>query len=69
MFDLSVFEAYKNMRDLSEVTAEIGQVKPLVGEEPNLEDDAAIDDMSGIVDHHYYKGYLDALRWIVGEER
>ena len=62
-----LFEAYKNMRDRSEITAEIDAIEPKVGEEPDLERDDAIDDMSGIVDHFYRKGYLDALRWVQGE--
>jgi hypothetical protein len=61
----SLFEAYENMRDRSEITEEIAEVLPLVGEEPDLERDDAIDDMAGIVDHHYHKGYLDALKWVM----
>jgi len=62
-----LFNAYENMRDRSEITGEIAEVRPLVGEEPDLEQDAAIDDMAGVVDHHYHKGYLDALEWVIGE--
>lgn len=64
-----LFETYKNMRDRSEITAEIEDVEPMVGEEPDLERDDASDDMSGIVDHFYHKGYLDALQWVMGGTR
>ena len=62
-----LFETYKNMRDRSEITAEIEGVEPMVGEEPDLERDDAINDMAGIVDHFYFKGYLDALQWVIGD--
>ena len=63
----SLFETYANMRDRSEITEEIAAIRSLVGEAPDLERDGAIDDMSGIVDHFYYKGYHDALEWVVGD--
>jgi hypothetical protein len=63
-----LFETYKNMRDRSEITAEIEAVEPIVGEEPDLEqNEDGYTDMSGIVNHFYHKGYLDALRWVKGE--
>jgi len=55
------------MRDRSEIAEEIAAVRPLVGEEPDLENDDAIDDMAGVVSHHYHKGYVDALEWVLGE--
>jgi hypothetical protein len=65
----SLFETYENMRDRSEITAEIEVVDPIVGEEPDLEQDGAIDDMSGVTNHFYHKGYLDALQWVIGDKR
>ena len=61
-----LFEAYKNMRDRSEIIAEIEVIEPMVGEEPDLEQDDAIDNMSGITAHFYHKGYRDALRGVIG---
>ena len=50
-----VFEAYKNMRDHSEINAEIAEIKNF----NNL-------DIPGETD--YFRGYVDALEWIIGAD-
>jgi hypothetical protein len=48
-----LFEAYENMRTLSEIESAIAVITP-----------TAIRTSS-----QYFKGYLDALGWVIGEER
>ena len=64
-----LFNAYKNMRYLEEIDAEIEALAPHVGDEckPDLESDDAIDDMAGIVRYYHNKGWHDALNWVKGE--
>ena len=50
-----IFETYKNMRDRSEIEAEIAEIKKF----GNL-------DILGKND--YFRGYVDALEWIKGND-
>ena len=63
--DDELFENYKNMKYRSEVKEELDSVQRGLGEEPDLEQDDAIDDMSGIVNYYYGEGYRDALLWVL----
>ena len=64
-----IFETYKNMRGRSEIEVEIAEVKPQAvvdwgsGKEVALEEPglASLDDTV-----FYSKGYIDALRWVIG---
>ena len=66
---------YDNMMYRSEVKEELEYMLNHIGEEPNLESDDAIDDMSAIVNYHRAQGYISALKWelwdlndVAGEE-
>ena len=61
-----LFDAYENMYSRSEIEDEIAEMELIIGAEPDLSQDAAIDDLDGIVEHHYMSGYAAALRWVVG---
>ena len=45
-----------------DITAEIEAVESMVDE------DADWGSLEDIIDHFYYKGYLHALRWVIGEQ-
>ena len=62
VFD-DLFNAYENMRDRSEITAEIEVIEPMVGE------DADWGSLEDLIDHFYHKGYRDALRWVIEATR
>ena len=62
---IEIFENYENMMYRSEVKEELEYMLNHLGEEPNLESDDAIDDMSGIVNYYYGEGYRDALLWVL----
>ena len=47
---------YDNMMYRSEVKEELEYMLNHIGEEPNLESDDAIDDMSAIADYHRAQG-------------
>ena len=63
--DYELFENYKNMKYRSEVKEELDSVQRGLGEEPDLEQDDAIDNISLTVDYYYSKGYRDALLWVL----
>ena len=56
---------YDNMMYRSEVKEELEYMLNHIGEEPNLESDDAIDDMSAIADYHRAQGYISALKWVL----
>ena len=62
---IEIFENYENMMYRSEVKEELEYMLNHLGEEPNLESDDAIDDMSAIVDYHRSQGYISALKWVL----
>ena len=62
---IEIFDNYENMMYRSEVKEELEYMLNHLGEEPNLESDDAIDDMSAIVDYHRAQGYISALRWVL----
>jgi hypothetical protein len=62
----TLFDAYENMRDRSEITAEIKTIEPMVQESMQAFD--AYDDdwrLEDTIDHFYNKGYLEALQWVI----
>ena len=63
-----LFITYENMQTKSEIEEELMKTQDILTSEPDLSSDDAIDDMAGIVDHHYMKGYIDALKWVLRNE-
>jgi len=62
-----LFTTNENMQSRTEIEDEIMNAKALMAPEPDLSRDDAIDDMSGIVDHYSLQGYIDALKWVLGD--
>ena len=64
----NLFEAYENMRDRSEIEEEVAKITwaRLDGAELDLSQNDTIEDMPEITELYYYKGYVDALKWVVG---
>ena len=65
---MRLFDAYKNMRDLEEIDAEIEALAPYVGHErkPKIYY-ASVLETSDHARYYYGKGYHDALNWVKGE--
>ena len=55
----TLFDAYENMCDRPEIESEIAHTIPMMIDRMKHQD----------ILMHYFEGYLDALRWVIGEER
>ena len=56
---------YDNMMYRSEVKEELEYMLNHIGEEPDLEQDDAIDNISLTVDYYHARGYISALEWVL----